>query len=181
MNAVPRLVPFTRAFLDRSWQWLNDPETKRLTRTPDFTRNDQERLFASLPRDDYLVWGVTLGDGTPIGAAGLKKVRGRKAEYWGYIGEKQMRGRGFGGFILGAVEDEARALGLEELELRVAAENLVAKRLYLGAGYAPLSEEEGVILMFKWLSDDRLWGPAALFSPLASVSDLESGDKPRKS
>src|SRR5208283_2989 len=59
---------FDERFLEKSWEWLNDPEIKRLTLTPDFTRESQARWFARLPTmKDYLIWGL-LHERTPIGA-----------------------------------------------------------------------------------------------------------------
>ncbi|CAA9528358.1 MAG: hypothetical protein AVDCRST_MAG31-2141 [uncultured Sphingomonas sp.] len=152
-----RLVPFDRGFLDRSWVWLHDGETKRLTMTPDFTREDQRRFFESLPsRSDYRIWGVILDPEGAIGAAGLKHIGGGSAEYWGYIGEKSWWGRGLGGEMLAAVEAEARRLGLARLNLRVAAENIRAVRLYERAGFERSEERSGVLVMRKSVkSEDR--------------------------
>jgi RimJ/RimL family protein N-acetyltransferase len=146
------LVRFDRAFLDRSWEWLQDQETKRLTMTPDFTREDQQRFFDSLPsRSDYRIWGVVLARGEPIGAAGLKNVAGSSAEYWGYIGEKPLWGRGLGGEMLAAVEAEARKLGLAELVLQVAANNVRAIRTYEKLRFQVAGEQAGVLTMCKAL------------------------------
>jgi RimJ/RimL family protein N-acetyltransferase len=147
-----RLVPFSREYLDRSWVWLNDPETKRLTMTPDFTREDQERFFAGLPRDDYRIWGVALEDGAPIGAAGLKNFRGGVAEYWGYIGEAAERGKGHGRAMLRLIEEQAERLGLNALDLRVADYNAAAVALYRRSGFAETERGNGVLLMGKELA-----------------------------
>jgi RimJ/RimL family protein N-acetyltransferase len=146
------LVPFSRDYLDRSWVWLNDPETKRLTMTPDFTRADQERFFAGLPRDDYRIWGIALDDGSPIGAAGLKRFRGEVAEYWGYIGEASQRGKGLGKAMLTLVEQEARHIGLKALDLRVADHNAGAIALYRSFAFAETGREDEVLLMRKELA-----------------------------
>jgi RimJ/RimL family protein N-acetyltransferase len=147
-----RLVPFDRRFLDRSWEWLQDEETKRLTMTPDFTRQDQQRFFDSLPtRSDYRIWGVVLAGCEPIGAAGLKNVAGGSAEYWGYIGDKSLWGQGLGGEMLVAVEAEARRLGLTELVLQVATDNVRAMRAYENSGFQLAGEQAGVLVMRKTL------------------------------
>lgn len=147
-----QLVPFDRVFLERSWDWLQDPEIKRLTLTPDFTREEQQRFFDSLPsRSDYRIWGVLLAGGEPIGAAGLKNTAGGSAEYWGYIGEKHFWGRGLGGPMLAAVEAEARKLGLAELVLRVAADNVRAMRAYEKFGFQVAGEQAGILTMCKTL------------------------------
>ena len=87
---------YDEQFLEKSWQWLHDPEIKRLTMTPDFTREDQLRWFARLPEmTDYRIWGISCG-GQPVGALGLKHILGDRAEYWGYIGERHYWGGGLG-------------------------------------------------------------------------------------
>ena len=128
-------VPYTREFLVRSWEWLTDPETKSLTLTPDFTREQQEAFFASLPaRTDYLIWGIMLA-GEPIGACGLKHVTEKDAEYWGYIGVKQYWGLGLGVQIVGHCEKMARANGLQAIYLHVGVDNTRARRLYGKCGF----------------------------------------------
>lgn len=153
MPASIRLVPYSREYLDRSWEWLNDPETKRLTLTPDFTREDQIRFFASLPaRDDYRIWGLELEGVGPIGAAGIKHISGSTGEYWGYIGEKQHWGQGLGRSILELVEAEAGSLGIDALVLRVAGYNQRAIRLYEHCGYVACGGRDGTLRMKKQLA-----------------------------
>jgi RimJ/RimL family protein N-acetyltransferase len=145
----PRLafVPYNERFLEKSWQWLNDPEIKRLTMTPDFTREGQRQWFARLPeRTDYRIWGV-LDDGTPIGAVGLKHLTATDAEYWGYIGEPRYWGAGRGSRMVAFVIDQARALKLGEIYLYVDRENARAVRLYERSGFLTVSEDGGVLLM----------------------------------
>jgi RimJ/RimL family protein N-acetyltransferase len=150
LSARVRLVSYSREYLERSWEWLNDPEVKRLTLTPDFTQLDQISFFEALPaRSDYRVWGLELeGDG-PIGAAGIKNISSGTGEYWGYIGEKQHWGQGLGRSILGLVEAEAAALGINELDLRVAPYNLRAISLYEKCGYVACGERDGTLRMNK--------------------------------
>jgi RimJ/RimL family protein N-acetyltransferase len=121
--------------LERSWVWLQDPEIKALTDTPDFTRDMQRSWFESLPRrSDYFVWGIEI-DGTPIGAFGLKQVTAEDAEYWGYLGERSYWGRGIGQWMLHCARDEARRLGLARLRLRVLRENARAIAAYRRFGF----------------------------------------------
>lgn len=146
------LVPFSREYLDHSWRWLNDPETKRLTMTPDFSRDEQERFFARQPRDDYRIWGVELYGAGPIGAAGLKNFRGDAAEYWGYIGEPAERGKGHGKAMLELIEAEAIRLGLRALDLRVGDFNGAAIALYRNHGFDETGSDAGVVWMHKELA-----------------------------
>ena len=130
------LVPYDERCLEKSWDWLNDPETRELTMTPHFTREDQRRFFEQLPfRKDYQIWGVALGRVELIGAAGVKNHRGSIAEYWGYIGEKRYWGSGFGRSLIAAIEREARELGFNDLDLVVSAKNTRAIALYEKVGF----------------------------------------------
>jgi RimJ/RimL family protein N-acetyltransferase len=130
------LVNYNETYLDRSWLWLNDPETRALTMTPVFSRDDQRKFFNALEgRKDYLIWGVALDD-RPIGVAGLKNHRGTMAEYWGYIGEKELWGAGMGRPLMQAVECKAREAGFLSLDLKVWIGNTRAISLYSKMGYA---------------------------------------------
>lgn len=136
INNSLTLVAFTEACLDLSWQWLNDPEIRDLTMTPEFTRAEQKSFFESLPmRRDYLIWGIALDGSKIIGAAGLKNHRGALAEYWGYIGEKELWGRGFGEDLIAQMEGLAKKLGFSSLDLKVSVGNARAIALYTKVGY----------------------------------------------
>ena len=148
-----QLVPYSRAYLDRSWDWLQDPEVKHLTVTPDFDRAGQLRFFEALPdREDYLIWGLELEGTGPIGAAGLKHIRDDAAEYWGYIGEKTFWGRGLGSQILEEIEKKARDLKLTKLDLKVARYNARAIRLYKKHGYSECGGDDVEVHMAKTLT-----------------------------
>lgn len=130
------LVAYDRTYLEKSAVWLTDPDTKALTMTPDFTHEVQQAFFASLAdRVDYRVWGVAVDGIGPAGAAGIKRIAGTRGEYWGYLGEKNLWGRGLGRYMISAVEDQARALQLTELYLSVSQDNIRAIRLYQKVGY----------------------------------------------
>ena len=132
---MPRLVEFSIDFLHRSWNWLNDPEIKSLTMTPDFTKEEQLAFFEKLPgMNDYWIRGV-VEDNIPVGAVGLKHINTESAEYWGYIGEKQFWGKGIGNFIIQQAITKAKELGLKELYLFVDEHNHKAKQLYLRTNF----------------------------------------------
>ena len=149
MNIVstPSQVRYDERLLERSWHWLNDPEIKRLTDTPDFTSEEQRSWFESLAaRTDYFIWGIEI-DGTPIGAFGLKHVTPESAEYWGYVGDRSRWGRGVGQWMLARACDEARRLGLRRLHLRVLRDNARAISAYRRFGFRTDSESETHALM----------------------------------
>jgi hypothetical protein len=54
--SAPVQVRYDERLLEHSWAWLQDPEIKRLTDTPDFTRTAQRSWFESLGgRTDYFL------------------------------------------------------------------------------------------------------------------------------
>ena len=151
--ASVQLVAYDRDCLDKSWEWLSDPEIRALTMTPEFSRDDQLAFFNTLPgRSGYHIWGIS-HEGRVVGAAGLKNVRDDLAEYWGYIGERDLWGRGIGKLLMMQVESEAKQLGFRKLDLRVSVANPRAVALYRKMGYvpAPSSPDDGVVRMEKLL------------------------------
>ncbi len=129
------LVEYDREFLFKSWIWLNDPEIKALTLTPDFSKEEQLAFYSNLRcRKDYWIRGIIEND-LPIGAMGLKNITAQKAEYWGYIGDKSYWGRGIGAFMLSEAISQGKILKLAQLHLIVGNENVRAKTLYLKEGF----------------------------------------------
>ncbi|SFU12490.1 GNAT family N-acetyltransferase [Sedimentitalea nanhaiensis] len=142
-------VPYDDTFLSLSWGWLNDPEIKALTMTPDFSRAAQASWYDSLPgRGDYLIWGVMYAS-RPVGVCGLKGIADGTGEYWGYIGDKTCWGKGVGGRMVGFIEDQARALGLGGIWLRVWDGNSRARGLYEKLGYRLDRHADDVVLLKK--------------------------------
>ena len=132
---MPLLVDYNLDFLDKSWEWLNDPEIKTLTLTPHFTKEDQINFYNSLPhKADYWIKGI-IENGKPIGAMGLKHITKTEAEYWGYIGDKEYWGKGIGSFMMKEAIIKAKAFGLEKIYLKVSAQNTRAKQLYSKMGF----------------------------------------------
>jgi len=145
------IVAYDLTFLDLSWGWLNNPEIKRMTNTPDFTREQQLKWFAGLSRKlDYKIWGLKYNC-KPIGVCGLKNITATNAEYWGYIGEKQYWGIGLGSAIMQLVEGEAKKAGLHFVWLSVISDNIRAIRLYRKNGYTEKNQQGGLIVMQKSL------------------------------
>lgn len=146
-----QLVKYSRIFLDLSWNWLNDEETRYLTNTPAFSKEDQLLWFYTLEgKEDYRIWGIRV-DGEPVGACGLKNISGNDGEYWGYIGEKDYRGKGIGTKIMECIERKALKLKLKRIWLRVIPENIAARRLYEKSGYTVGKPQDSLIIMSKIL------------------------------
>lgn len=142
---------FTLDFLDLSWKWLNDPEIKALTNTPDFTKEDQKRWFDGLNfKTDYLILGVE-ADNKKIGVCGLKNITATDCEYWGYIGEKSYWGLGIGLYMMNFIENEAGKKKLQSIWLQVLENNKKAIKLYEKMNYQVENQKGSMIIMRKIL------------------------------
>ncbi|MEY8758576.1 GNAT family N-acetyltransferase [Chryseobacterium tongliaoense] len=133
-----QFIDYNETVLEKSWNWLNDPEIKTLTGTPDFTKEDQKSWFQKLnSMDNYYIKGLSF-NGNIIGVAGLKKIdrETKNAEYFGYIGEKEFWGKGLSTTILTQILSYAKeGLHLESLYLNVIPENIRAIRAYENFGF----------------------------------------------
>lgn len=145
------LCPFDEDFLTHSWKWLNDPDIKKLTFTPDFSKQSQLNWYKNLKgRKDYLIWGIMVDD-VPVGACGLKNLTVVDGEYWGYIGEKSYWGKGVGFQMMSLIEKKAKELNLKSLWLQVLDDNTRAIKLYNSLNYGVVSKENNFIIMKKLL------------------------------
>lgn len=146
-----RLVPFAEQYLDKSYEWLNDPEIRSLIDGPaSMTREGQKRWYNLIKNDPtYQIWGIEY-DGMPIGACGIKHIDTKKksGEYWGYIGEKNFWG-GKGHLIFEQIYKKAHNLELDILTLNVLKNNIRALRLYEKESFEYLSEKDNTITMIK--------------------------------
>ncbi len=146
---------YDKHFLAMSWNWLNDPEIKHLTDTPPFTEEDQAAWFQGLRmRNDYKVWGMQLRE-RKIGVVGLKNICKVSAEYFGYIGEKDLWGRGLGAEMLAYAETQCAALGISVIFLKVLADNSRAYSLYKSAAFVDLGTVSGRVWMAKLLEGSK--------------------------
>lgn len=142
---------YTEDFLQSSWEWLNDPEIKKLTMTPDFTKEEQKKFFYTIPqRSNYKIFGISLS-GEKIGVCGLKNISEVSGEYWGYIGNKSYWGRGYGKEILNYIEGLAEKLQLKVLLLKVSKENARAISLYEKNGFIKKQEFDDYWVMERSL------------------------------
>lgn len=143
---------FDEGFLEASERWQQDTEICELIDAAPFSKQDQLKWYASLAgRNDYRIWGVSL-DGLPVGAVGLKAIGQDAAEYFGYLGEKSCWGKGLGIQMLEYAENQARAMGIKVLRLRVLNHNTRAIRLYQKANYHfCMNLEPNSVIMIKFL------------------------------
>lgn len=143
------LITYTEEFLPLSWKWLNDSEIKSLTMTPTFSKQEQMNFFNSLSsRKNYKIFGIEF-DGVKIGACGLKNIENERAEYWGYIGEKNYWGKGLGKEILTNIINFAIKEKISSLYLKVEKNNHRAIKLYEKFGFMNRLEENNYFIMDK--------------------------------
>lgn len=131
------ITEFNREFFEKSKKWLANPEIKKLTLSSDIDDVNREKWFLSLKdEDDYLIWGLKYND-MPIGTFGIKNIEWNKGigEYWGYIGEKDYIGKGYGKEMVSFMFSNAKSLHLNKLYLKVADYNERAIRLYIKCGF----------------------------------------------
>ena len=141
--------PYDEKYLELSWKWLNDPETKQLTLTPDFDKESQQSWFKTLgSKKDYYLFGVLFG-GNPIGVCGLKNIKDSEGEFWGYIGEKTYWGKGIGKIMIDYIIQFAHQLDLKSLYLKVWTNNLRAISLYEKNGFNLKKKIDDVCIMQK--------------------------------
>lgn len=146
-----KLVDYTVDYLELSWKWLNDPEIKALTNTPDFSPDQQLKWFNSLAsKKNYFIRGIEFSN-IKIGVCGLKNITQSDAEYWGYIGDKQYWRKGIGTLILLEMEKKAKEAGCNSLWLNVLKSNSNAILLYSENGYLIELENENIQKMRKKL------------------------------
>lgn len=142
-------VTYTEEFLNLSWVWLNDPEIKALTLTPDFTKHDQVDFFKKLPlRVDYKISGIVVNS-ERAGACGLKNIKNGEAEFWCYLGLKKYWGAGLGRFIVEHAESESKKFNVSSLYLKVGKSNLRAIKAYEKNGFNVDSDNPEYFVMVK--------------------------------
>ena len=134
---ILELVTFDSSVLDKSFGWLNDPEVKFLTNSPSISKEQQLEWFDSLPfKKNYFLKGIS-ADKVIIGVIGLKNIstEGKRAEYFGYIGDKNYWGKGIGNWMMDAAIDLAKTKKIELIYLNVIFQNIIAINLYFKKGF----------------------------------------------
>jgi RimJ/RimL family protein N-acetyltransferase len=139
----PRRVPFDETYLDRSYDWLTDPELARLTMSGAVTREGQRRWYDGLSgRDDYAVWGVEY-DGVPVGVMGLKHLgEDDGGEYFFYVGDRSYWGRGIAAWAFREICAVARERGLAYLWGMVGKHNERSLGVHTREGFVVVGETE---------------------------------------
>ncbi|MEA5126977.1 MAG: GNAT family N-acetyltransferase [Proteiniphilum sp.] len=126
---------YTREVLEKSWQWLNDPQMRELTATPLFDKESQEKWFESLKnRKDYFIKSVWHKDKV-IGVVGLKHLTDSHGEVFGYIGEKEYWGKTVGVQGMEYIIEYAKSINLDCIYSVVLKSNLSSIKLDRRLGF----------------------------------------------
>lgn len=126
---------FTREVLEKTWEWLNDPQMRELTATPEFDKESQEKWFESLKtRKDYFIRSCWYKDKV-IGVVGLKHLTDKHGEIFGYLGEKEFWGKTIGVQGMEYIIDYARSINLECIYSVVLKSNISSYKLDLRLGF----------------------------------------------
>lgn len=142
---------FNRRVLEKTWEWLNDPEIRNLTQTTDFDRDSQEEWFKKLPdRKDYYIQSVWRDD-EPIGVCGIKHITSTDGEVWGYIGEKQYWGKAIGIEMMQHLLDYAKSINLESVYAVMLKDNHYSYKINLRFGFVVEKEldEKNIVMRYN--------------------------------
>lgn len=140
---------YSHEILNKSWEWLNDPEIKRLTLTPDFDRESQEVWFRSLKeRNDYYIRSVCWND-EPIGAFGIKHLTSTDGEIWYYIGEKKYLRKGVGTQMMQYLIEYAKSKNLKSVYTKLSKTNIGSYKLCEKYGFKEEREIDKDIIVMR--------------------------------
>lgn len=147
-----RRVPFDETYLNASYEWLQDPEMARLTMSAAMTREQQRAWYDTLAgRTDYAIWGIE-HDGVPVGVMGLKHLGSDDggAEYFMYLGDQSVWGKGIARWATDEILAEARSRGLTYVYGLVGKHNDRSLSVHTHLGFEIDGERDG-----KWLLVQR--------------------------
>lgn len=142
---------YDRVMLEKSREWLTDPEIKRLTLTPDIDESSQEKWFKSLDkREDYFIAGVWR-DNEPIGVIGIKNITKDDGELFGYIGEKKYWGKAIGVDMMKRTIEHGRELGLKSVYSIISENNVNSIKLHYRFGFRKEKEMDNSKILMRFL------------------------------
>lgn len=133
---------FTREVLEKSWEWLSDPQIKEQTSTPDFDKESSEKWFEGLKtRKDYFIKSIWYSN-KPIGVMGLKHINGKDGETLGYIGEKEYWGKTVGVQAMEYLVNYAKTIKLESIYSVIRKTNLSSYKLNRRLGFVKEKDKD---------------------------------------
>jgi ribosomal protein S18 acetylase RimI-like enzyme len=112
------------------------------------------------PTGAFLVASTAGGDGPVLGCAAVRTLQPGIGELKRMWVDPSQRGRGLGGQLLRAIEDEARRLGLGTVRLDTNASLQAALALYRRSGYRPIDRYNANVDATHFLAKDLTATPA---------------------
>lgn len=142
------LKPFDKEAFCLSGKWLQDDYIKKMICAPEISEDTRLKWFTNLPdRSDYKIWCV-VKEGKPIGVSGIKSINDNVGEYFGYLGSKEYRGKGYGkAMLLATIREAKQYLELNLIKLKVIHENIPAYSLYKKVGFEIYDSDNEFIYM----------------------------------
>lgn len=143
---------FTREVLEKTWEWLSDPQVKELTSSPELDIESSEKWFESLKtRNDYIVKSIWHNN-KPIAIMGLKHLNGKDGETLGFIGEKEYWGKTVGVQGMEYLIELGKSLKLESIYSVILKTNLGSYKLNRRLGFVREEDkDENNIIMRYYL------------------------------
>lgn len=141
MSDAPKviLVPFTKAHVDLTFQWVRDFEFQRLFfMRGEPTREKHEAYFENILNDRTQRVYAVLCENHHVGNGGIKNIAPgqEEGELWVYVGLSAMRGKGIGRHATGLLIREAfENLKLLTVYVHVAKFNDAALKMYAALGF----------------------------------------------
>lgn len=143
---------FTYDVLQKSWEWLDDPQIKEQTSTTDFTKDSSEKWFENLNnRRDYFIKSIWHNDKV-IAVMGIKHLNEIDGEVFGYIGDKEYWGKSVGVQGLEYLIEYAKSIKLQSIYSVVLKNNVTSLKLNRRLGFEIDGErDEKKIIMRLYL------------------------------
>lgn len=143
---------FNRNVLEKSWEWLADPQIKELTSTPDIDRESSEKWFESLKtRRDYFIKSIWHNN-KPIAVMGLRNLKEKDGEAFGYIGEKEYWGKTVGVQGLEYLIKYGKSINLDSVYSIILKTNLSSYKLHRRLGFVKEGDkdENNIIMRYYY-------------------------------
>lgn len=141
-----RLVPFSGEHVAATFEWVKDPELRRMfLMRGELTPEGHRAYFEKVLLDPHQKIFAIFAGGRHVGNCGLKNISALKeeAEVWVYIGSPVFRKKGIGLIATRLlIREGAAALELKRFYLHVAEFNRAARGLYKKAGFADAPQGE---------------------------------------
>lgn len=146
---------FNREVLEKSWEWLNDPQIKDLTAAPDLDIESSKKWFENLKnKKDYMIKSMCYNN-KPLGVVGLRNITDKDGEVFGYIGEKEYWGKTVGVQAMEYTINYGKSINLESIYSVILKKNQSSYKLHRRFGFVKeVDKDENNIIMRLYLNSN---------------------------